>query len=557
MLSPVPPSLTRLPDGREITWAGFFTGHRVLDQRQVEAIALRLLGVPCSAVPAAAEQELVPYHAAGGHRAPALLLHSATATLRTWEGDLADLLAGRSPYDVATYVESRSVYLATGSDLSVGRTAPWAEAVQVRGVPAVDVGDRQHYYLIQALLVLADQHERGVPTCLDEVISWLRARPDAVVRLYALDLETQILLLWLRRRANLDRLATDANKPAVATRWNSKSHLHPSVARAEKLVADGLSVDELLDAEQRLGEAHERLGLRLPVLPGYLVPRGDADAFVADVARAAQLLRTRYGLRTAALKPCEAGDGARIVGNLDLADAERLDAAARQAYPHGDDYVLEAWVEFAAVRAGGAHHPVAPSGHFRNGQVADGVTLQTLDGFSWIGNAFLDEAGWTRLGLPADAYRAIREALAAVHAAFLGPHSVPDGSHQGLVTGGIDFAVGTVGGRFGDRALVGAIDFNLSSHGAEYLRAFQDEAAVLTRERYAATRVFRPSTEATLAQLESLAAAHTAPGGLVRAIACVPRRWGMIACTGADPDIAMHRARRLIDVLVSAGMATA
>ena len=43
------------------------------------------------------------------------------------------------------------------------------------------------------------------------------------------------------------------------------------------------------------------------------------------------------------------------------------------------------------------------------------------------------------------------------------------------MTGGLDFAVGRVGGRFGDRVLVGVTDFNLSSHGAEYMRAFQDE----------------------------------------------------------------------------------
>ena len=551
----------RLPDGRDVRWTGFFTGHRVLNQRQVATFANRLLGVDSRAVPAMAAEELVPYHSGADSRPPMLLLHSTTATLRAFEGDVADLVAGRSPHDVTTYVETRSVYLGTESDLSVGRTGPWAEAVEVRGVPAVDIGYREYYYLSQALLVLAYEHEKGNTTRLSQVIDWLRARPDAVIRLYALDPEMQIFLLWLRRRTGLRQLATDANKPVVATRWNRKNHIHPSVDRAGELAGvlslDGMSVDELLATEQRLGEAYERLGLRIPVLPGYLVPRTGASVvqFVASVLRAATLLRDRYGLSAAAFKPSEAGDGARIVGNLDLADTYRLAEAAKQAHPHGDDYLLEAWVDFLLVSVDGADYPVVPSGHFRHGQVADGITLQTLERFSWVGNVFLDEAGWIQLGLPADVYQTIRQSLASVRAVFLGQRSMGDGSDRGLVTGGIDFAVGRVGGRFSDRVLAGAIDFNLSSHGAEYLQAFRDEAAGVTAERYAATRVFRPSASATLRQLMTVAAASTPPGGLLGAIACVPERWGMIASTGADPGTALRRIRQLLDVLAQQGLA--
>ncbi|WP_431044541.1 hypothetical protein ACQUSR_23275 [Streptomyces sp. P1-3] len=557
MLVPVPPSDVRLPSGGEVRWAGFFTGHRVLDEREVAAFADRLLGIDCSLVPAAAERELSPYYAGPGDHPPALLLHSTTSTLRAFDGDVADLVAGRSPHDVATYVEARSAFLGTAADLSVGRTAPWAEAVEVRGVPAVDIGDREHYYLSHALLVMADEHERGKKTPLGRIIDWLRDRPDAVIRLYALDLETQIFLLWLRRVAGPLRLVTDANSPAVATRWNRKRHVHPAVAAAARLDADALSVDELLAAEQRLSEAHERLGLTIPVLPGYLVPRANTgrDAFVADVLHAAELLRTRYGLTTAALKPSEAGDGARIVGNLDLADADRLVAAAEDAYPMGDDYLLEAWTTFLSVPLDGSALPVVPSGHFRYGQVADGVTLQALNGYSWIGNTYLDEAAWTGLGLPDDAYRTIRASLDAIRAAFLSPQARRDGSYQGLATGGVDFAVGRLGGRFGDRLVVGAIDFNLSSHGAEYVRTFQDEASRLgIRERYATTRVFRPAARATLRRLEDVAGALSPAGGLMRAVACVPERWGMIAATGADPGTAVHRATRLLDALAGEGL---
>ncbi|MFD9721536.1 hypothetical protein [Streptomyces sp. NPDC059076] len=549
MLTPVPPSTHRSRDGSDVRWEGFFTGHRVLDEAQIAELAQRLLGVEHTAVAELARNELSPYYADSTGDLPALLLHSATPTLRALAGDLAALRTNRVPHDVATYVEARSVFLGAAADLSVGRTAPWAEAVGRLGVPAVDVGDRDHYYLSHALLLLADAHERGDDTPLGQLISWLGARPDALIRLYALDVEMQIFLLWLRRRTGLPHLLTDANSPAVATRWNRKRHLHPTVEAARTLDADGLPAGALLEAEQHLSEAHVRLGLELPVLPGYTVPRTgvDEDGFVAGVLEAAELLRTRYELGRAALKPSEAGDGARIIGNLDLTDVERLEAEARAAHPLGDDYLLEAWVDFLSVRLGDTALPVIPSGHFRYGRVADGVTLQVLDGYSWMGNSYVDEGAWKSLGLPEGAYRTIRAALEAIRAAFLGPQSVLDGSHEGLATGGIDFAVGRLGGRFGDQLLVGAIDFNLSSHGAEYLRAFQDTARRHgIDERYAATRVFRPSADQTLTQLEAGVAAMASPGCLARAVACVPERWGMIAVTGTDPTTAALRIDRLL-----------
>ncbi|MGW7092347.1 hypothetical protein [Streptomyces sp. NPDC054874] len=578
MLSPVAASVCSAPDGGKARWEGFFTGHRVWDGTRVAESAKRLLGMDTAAVARAAGEVVRPYRAQPGSTAPSLLLHTTTPLLKAFDGDLAALLSGQEPHDVTTYVEARSVYLGTPDDLTLGRTAPWAEAAALRGVPAVDIGDLDHYYLTHALLLMAEAHEERADTPLRHVIDWLRDRPDAVVRLYALDVETQIFLLWLLRRTGLTELATDANSPAVATEWNRKNHIHPTVAAARAMPASALELppEELLAAEQRLGRAHQRLGLTVPVLPGYTIARTgvDRDAFVAGVLDAAALLRTRYGLSRAALKPADAGDGARIVGNLDLADTGRLAAEARTAHAVGDDHLLEAWVTFLTVSLGDEEAapgssrtgtpgpgspaarriPVVPSGHIRHGQVAEGLTLQMLDGSSWRGNDYVDEAGWTALGLPRDAYRTVRAALEAVRAAFQGPESVADGSHGGLVTGGIDFAVGRLGGAFGDRLLVGAIDFNLSAHGAESLRTFRDRAREQgIDEPYAATRVFLPPADRTLHQMAATARSKAVPGALLEAVACVPRRWAMVAATGAEPAVAAARAEALAAALTAPG----
>ncbi|MGI9003922.1 MAG: hypothetical protein ACR2GH_20110 [Pseudonocardia sp.] len=554
MLSPVEPAVFQLEDGRQVCWAGMFTGHRLLSEQELAQHAHRLLAVERSVLPTLTRHELIPHQVRSGVTPPALVLHSTTPTLRAFEGDTAELLAGRHPHDVATYTEARSVYLTRIDDLCVGRTEPWREAVGLRDVPAVDIGDTEYYYLSHALLAMAHEHENGRTTPLRKIIDWLRQRPDAVVRLYALDVETQIFLLWLRRQAGLEQISVEANAPMVTMRWNRKSHIHPTVSQVLELPTDGLDVEGILRAEQQHSEAYRRLRLTIPVLPGYSIPRTGVDpaTFVAEVLRAAALLRSRYDIDVAALKPSEAGDGARIAGNLDLTDRELLTAAAQEAYPHGDDYLLEAWVDFLHVKVGGSIQPVVPSGHFRHGRVADGIALQALDRFSWRGNTYLDDTAWTGLGLPNAAYQAIRDALEAIHDAFLGPPSIADGSHRGLVVGGIDFAVGRIGGRFGDRTMVGAIDFNLSAHGAEYLRAFMDEAHALgTSERYAATHVFVPSARATLRELERVTASHAAPGGLVRAIACVPQRWAMVASTGTDPDDATSRVRAIVDAIAA------
>lgn len=43
------------------------------------------------------------------------------------------------------------------------------------------------------------------------------------------------------------------------------------------------------------------------------------------------------------------------------------------------------------------------------------------------------------------------------------------------------------------------------------------------------------------------------PGALLEAVACVPRRWGMVAATGAGPAVAAARAEALVAALAAPG----
>ncbi|WP_162793837.1 hypothetical protein [Streptomyces paludis] len=568
----VKPSTTiRLPDGTELAWEGFGTGPLVYDG-DFAGHSERLLGLSPSEVAEQTSRRLLPYRAGGEGDAPALILHSATRATKGFDGDVSDLAAGRTPYDCATYLEARAVFLARPGDLTVGRTAPWKESVRVFGIDSVDLGDLEHYYLYQALLEAAVRHPEGTgsgatgttpkattPAPLTRIIDWVRARPHAIVRTYALDREMQIFLLWLLRRTGRESLRIDANNHVVSLDWNRKRHIHPFVEDAESLSATGMPPDELLAAEQRLGEGYRRVGMAIPVLPGYTMARPDAPAerFVEEAVRAAALLRRRYGLTHAFLKPSQSGSGARIVGPIGLQDLALLREAAADAHQYGDDYLLEAAVDYVTVPGALTPCPVAPSGHIRNGEIAPGLTLQILDRYSWEGNAYIDRPEWERCGLAVGLYDDMRRAMHDIHAAFRSEASAADGSHGGLVTGGVDFAVGRLGGVFGDRVLTGAIDFNFSSHGAELLRAFHERITAdrPPAEHYTATRVYRPTATATLTDTRTAVLTALPSTARAEVVACVPNRWGMVAATGTHMNHAMERTQELIDTLTTAALA--
>ncbi|MEW9528660.1 hypothetical protein [Microbispora sp. NPDC049125] len=538
----------RLPGGRELPWEGFSTGPVVLSDDEIDRLARDLLGLDPAQVQIAATERLRPFVAAPGEEPPPfVLMHSATRTTKGFEGDVADVAAGRTAHDVPGYLEARVVSLARPQDLAVGRHGPWREAVRLAGLDHLDIGDLDHYYLSQALMVAA----RDRPSALDPLVEWCRARPHAVTRLYALDVEMQIFLLWLAGRAGLDVLRVDANDPVVSGRWNRKNHIHPTVAGVADLDWARYEPDDLLAAEQRRSEGFLRLDMAVPVLPGYLIPRGDDPAgFQAAVAEAARALQERYGLATGCLKPGEAGDGARIVPGIDLADSAALARHAAEAFPHGDDYLLEAHVDFPRFTVGGRDFIAAPSGHVRYGQVAEGLTVQLMNGCSWEGNATLDKDSCRLIGVPEEFYRRMADAMDAVREAFNGPAAEREGCRGGLAMGGLDFAVGTVGGRFGARPIMGVIDFNLSSHGAEYMRAFHD---TLGGDAYVATRVYRPATTAGL-EATRTAIAGLAEGRRAGAVACVPGRWAMVAIEGTDTLDAVGAALRLVEGLSAAGL---
>lgn len=533
-------------DGSQFAWEGFYTGPLTLSHEELQRISSELLGLRLNEVAAAAARELRPYSSDGSPVA-SIVLHSATPVLKSAEADLNDAMNGRWPDDVATYVETRAVSLAHPGDLVIGRTHTWKLAAELAGVEAVAIPGIDYYYLSQAMLKLAvDSRGRAAP--LVRLADALRRRPDTLVRLYSLDREIQILLLFLKRLAGIDVLYTDANSPEVADYWNTKAPLHPTVEDALALEPGPLSPHELLSAETAMAPLSRQLGLRFTAVPGYTVVGSafDEQEVVDRLRWAARLLAERYGIHFGCFKPSEGGAGARIIPNVPLHDEARLHRLAAQAYRTRESYILEAQVDYARLQLHGRSFILAPSGHVRYGHVAEGLTLQLMSGPSWQGNVYIDARTCEEVGLAVGQYEAMLQFMHDLHAAFTR-------RGLGLVTAGVDFAVGRVGGVFSDEVFVAVQDPNLSSHGAEYLRLFMDEVRGEIGPTYVATKVIRPAMHATLPVLRSIEATTYRPR--FKVISSVPGRWGMIA-TATDGSIAA--AEEILDReadLISRGFA--
>ncbi len=539
-----------LPDEHRIPWQGFYTGPLTLTTGEIETLCLKLVGIDTTELRKAASQELQPVPLAENW--PALIMHSATPDLKSFEGDLHDLMNGGTPSDHSAYTEARSAYFARPQDLAIGRTNAWKTAIGLEGIDAIEIPGIDYYYLSHALLLLAEEHLRSPTLQINRIIEFLKNNVHTVVRLYTLEQEMQIFLVWLKRLANLENLSIDTNSPEVAQSWNRKSILHPTVRDAldlEEMLIDS-SPRQILELESRFSLLYKKLNLAIPVLPGYTIERSGEDlySFIQQVIQAARLLRQRYRIQRACLKASEAGDGARIFAGLDLTDELKLETLARDAYPHGDDYLLEAHIEYLPVNVSGQILKTTPSAHIRWGRVAEGLTLQITEGTSWKGNIYIDEVAADLFGVSKAHYQIITETMKAFLGAF-------QSRSLGLMIAGIDFAIGRIGGVFEDEVLVAAQDPNISFNGAECLRVFAEkvrERHSLSTDKplYAATRVIHPTLQGTLPVLRQITDVVTDAESYSTTIASIPGRWGMIALASRHPEEAVKKLSSLYDSLI-------
>ena len=184
----------------------------------------------------------------------------------------------------------------------------------------------------------------------------------------------------------------------------------------------------------------------------------------------------------------------------------------------GGDQVLEAHVTYFEREVGGERVLTTPSAHVRAGALLDGLTLQFMRGTSWKGNIYVSAADWENLGLDASLYTGLRDTMTELH------------QRLGLLHCGIDFAVGTVGGVFGDTVVAAVQDINPKVTGALFLREFMARHPEIGVG--AATRVLSPEATESAENIRSLVSEFCTAEQPCEEVAVVPGRWAMIATAG-------------------------
>jgi hypothetical protein len=507
---------TVIVDGREIPWQSY-AGPLRFDETEFAIATRKLLSVePCDLA------ELVLEHvefASPSDEQSRLMVHSTTPFARSFETDLTAMVEGRAVSDLTTYVETRGLYLARSGDLVVGRTRPWRRAVAARGVQRLALPDTDYYYMSHALLRCAVDGGDRDPV-MRQIIGFLCERPSTVVCPYDFEPEFQLLVSWLAQATGIGRIRVDANDSRLGM-WNGKRMLHPTVESA--LCLNGQVANQagpvILEQEHRASEAFQALGAALPVIPGYTVPWQEKRCdFNRDFLRAGTLLKERYELSHGCLKPSDGGNGGRIIPSIDLGGTRRLEELATNAWKLGGDQVLEAHVSYFERHIGGEQVLTTPSAHVRSGKLLDGLTLQFMRGTSWKGNMFVDAADWESLGLEKGVYTRLRKTMTDLH------------QRLGLLHCGVDFAVGTLGGKFGDTIVAAVQDINPKVTGALFLREFMARYPAIGVG--AATRVLIPDATANAEKIRSLVSKFSTAEQPCEEIAVVPGRWAMIATSG-------------------------
>jgi hypothetical protein len=528
---------TVVVDGREIPWQSY-AGPVRLDETDIAIACRKLLSIePCDLLDMVVEYVEFASPSDGQSR---LIVHSTTPFARGFETDLTAMVEGRPVSDLTTYVETRGLYLAHTGDVVVGRTRPWRRAVAREGVRRLTLPDTDYYYMSHALLRRAvDAGDRD--PVIAQMIEFLRERPSAVVSPYDFEPEFQILVTWLAQAAGLKRIRVDANNSRLGA-WNGKRMLHPTVESALRL--NGQVSDQaaslILEQEHRASEAFQVLRTALPVIPGYTVAwQENRCDFSHNLVRASMLLKERYGLSHGCLKPSDGGNGGRIVADIELDDTRRLEELATKAWNLGGDQVLEANVSYLETTVGGEQVLTTPSAHVRSGKLLDGLTLQFMRGTAWKGNIYVGAADWEGLGLEKAMYTKLRGAMSDLS------------RRLGLLHCGVDFAIGTLGGKFGDAVVAAVQDINPKVTGALFLREFMARYPAVGGG--AATRVLVPEATASAEKIRSLLSKFSTAQQPCEEIAVVPGRWAMIATSAQTSLSAGAQALTLERMLVAGG----
>jgi hypothetical protein len=473
----------------------------------LQVVSQALLGLSLEEAKLEASRILVPYRT-NGEKRQTLVISSASSASASQETECGILEARGHVIDISGAIEGRDTRSAKEGDVAVistraglmmARAKPevkiinLADEVLLTQVDGGLVRGSDVYYKADSLLLL--QLAKPESVVLNQVVEELKGQP--LVYPYNLDEETQLAVLGLAKRAGIKKVDVNANSPEVAVELTRKGYKYPTVEEA-------LTVDcsndphEMQWREWKKSQAAQEIGYQTDCVPGYVIKWTEKrEDFYDQVATAGRLLADRYGLESGWIKPDRGTDGGNQGAvNIGVGQQGReLEQKALEMWGKGGDWVMEAQTNYFTVKFnfdGEARTMMTtPSVHVIKGEPRYTISMQLVDGVAWGGNLICSQETWVRLmgkldladerlkACP-DLVMQLRESYPVMPRAMKGYVEAINNSEKykdGQVRGGADLAVCTLGGKFGHRRVLVAVqDYNARANGCETAYALYDQA---------------------------------------------------------------------------------
>lgn len=479
-------------------------------------------------------QLLVPYVSSNGEGQifpedrPSIMMHWANRASAFMETDKQNLIQGKTPGGYDINIADRSLVMTqTGNENRPGDIViQRGELIQnqlkkernilidesnldSKEVKIFNADNLDFYHSSDALLIEAEKYKNGEETDFELLIDFIAENPESLIRIYATDLPTQVLLLYLLQEARninseISTLNIEANSPEISS-MNRKDLMYPTIEDVEEQSSLRLSkgtgvvresrqpslkeIKEQLRDESSLSELgqlgfYEKLDQLqkengndvLTYAPGYTVKLNDEkEKYIDNAVKSANRLKEVYGLEKACFKWARTSDGENIVPkiNLDEDGLDQIRELASEAYDAGQDVIVVSNSEYLRTEDG---DELTPSIHILGGYpIRDQITAQTLDGRQWIGNGILNKADFVEMAGP-DQNR--RERYGKYFDAMMYTNEALADSMEGkgMAMVGNDVGIFRLGGVFEDQVFVANQDNNWRFTGAFLAYASQELA---------------------------------------------------------------------------------
>jgi hypothetical protein len=572
--------------GEVLNWNGQDGPFKLEDLPNIEnleTVAQTLFGLSYEQAIKKAEQSWKPYLSDNGRDdARRLVISGGTDKISTRDGELGFLEKSGNVIGINAAIESRELALLVSGDIAFGNSKAWQEVAEHKhGVKTHTVGEGHLNYNSHKLLQKALRcAKEDMPSDreLQIMVSEIAYDPDIVVQLYASDDENNLFLMYLRDRVNnlresigkppIEKIKVDANSPEVTKRLMSKGYLYPVPSEVINLNNREDNYDSWLELEGKYSPIEIELGNAIPRMPGYHIPwLKDKQQFRNEVQTSINLLKSRWGVKTAFFKITEGSDGAGSI-KVDISNGENIAELSEKLYAEGSSWVVEPFVEYDNMVVEGKgikqERRVAPSVHIRGGKPYKTQLGQLFirdesgDTTEWGGHLYAPEdyvknqfeKGEKVLGMNEQEYFSGIDAISQIAKQF---------EDQGLSRGGVDIAVGTIDTKWGKKRVNALQDMNIRTNGGDTARGFGKLLETeLKIDKPFATLVIKPVVGVGYNDIDMALRDVAQKLGIVRKhirlITAVAPGWGMFGVIGDSPESATISGIHIQETLKEKGL---